>query len=330
MNQKRLLNRNRANWLWSLSFVVVLLPFTLGQASVGGCGATVTVPPPALDDTIIDAPDDTFVDTDGDGFSDDEEINSIPGTDPDDPTDNPNNVRDTDGDGCSDYDELNFSGYCDNDPNTPVDSDGDGFSDDFEINSIPGTDPNDPTDNPNNVRDTDGDGCSNYDELNFPGFCDNDPYTPKIACDTTFYNAEFTYGFDLPSTALLVTNNVHAGSVFDAQWQVDYGLGGIWYQTGVQEVDVDLQGYGDDWALGLQERGATLTHAGPILLDNGDSAYLVMYTMPTDGIGTVVQFDAFVTKHQRLYMLMTSVAGVDYTEVSLPLMEQAVFSICVD
>jgi len=59
-----------------------------------------------------------------------------------------------------------------------VDSDGDGFSDDMEINSTPGTDPFDPTDNPNNVRDTDGDGCSDYDELNFLNFCDNDPNTP--------------------------------------------------------------------------------------------------------------------------------------------------------
>ncbi len=60
------------------------------------------------------------LDSDGDGFSDDEEINGTPGTDPFDPTDNPNNVRDTDGDGCSDYDELNFDGFCDGDPNTPV------------------------------------------------------------------------------------------------------------------------------------------------------------------------------------------------------------------
>lgn len=60
-----------------------------------------------------------LVDSDGDGFSDDVEINGVPGTDPFDATDNPNNVRDTDGDGCSDYDELNFTGFCDNDPNTP-------------------------------------------------------------------------------------------------------------------------------------------------------------------------------------------------------------------
>jgi hypothetical protein len=212
----------------------------------------------------------------------------------------------------------------------PLDSDGDGFSDADEISSTPGTDPFDPTDNPNNVRDSDGDGCSDYDELNFPGFCDNDPNTRANTCDTNFYLAEFTYGFDLPSTAELAASNVHGDAAYDAQWSVDYGAGGIWFQTAVEDVDVDLQGYGDDWALGRQERGATLTQAGLITLDNGDSAYLVMYTMPTDGIGTVIQFDAFVSKHQRLYMLMTFVAGVDYTEVSLPLMEQAVYSLCVD
>ena len=57
------------------------------------------------------------LDSDGDGFSDSEETNGTPGTDPFDPTDNPDNVRDSDGDGCSDFDELT-SGLCDGDPNT--------------------------------------------------------------------------------------------------------------------------------------------------------------------------------------------------------------------
>ncbi len=43
----------------------------------------------------------------------------------------------------------------------PLDSDGDGYSDSEEIDSAPGTDPWDPSDNPANVRDSDGDGCSN-------------------------------------------------------------------------------------------------------------------------------------------------------------------------
>lgn len=62
------------------------------------------------------------VDTDGDGFTDAQEINGVPGTDPNDPTDNPNQVRDTDGDGCSDYDETHFADFCDNNPNTPTNS----------------------------------------------------------------------------------------------------------------------------------------------------------------------------------------------------------------
>jgi serine protease len=58
------------------------------------------------------------VDSDGDGFSDQAEIDGRPGTDPNDATDNPNNVRDSDGDGCSDFDESNFANFCDNNPNT--------------------------------------------------------------------------------------------------------------------------------------------------------------------------------------------------------------------
>jgi len=57
------------------------------------------------------------LDSDGDGFSDLEETNGSPGTDPFDPTDNPDNVRDSDGDGCSDHDELTL-GLCDGDPHT--------------------------------------------------------------------------------------------------------------------------------------------------------------------------------------------------------------------
>ncbi len=74
-----------------------------------------------IPDTDEDGTEDSVVlDSDGDGFSDDLENGSNPGTDPFDPTDNPNNVRDTDGDGCSDYDELTLDGSCDNDPNTPT------------------------------------------------------------------------------------------------------------------------------------------------------------------------------------------------------------------
>ena len=166
----------------TLAIVVVLLPLMLGQSSVGGCGATVTIPDPDQDATIVDS--------DGDGFSDDDETNFIPGTDPFDPTDNPDNVRDSDGDGCSDYDELTLDGFCDNDPNTPViddtlacspicistdycDSDCDGWFDLVELGG--GTDPCDPLDPPfapdppsgiceillDPVGDDDGDGVPN-------------------------------------------------------------------------------------------------------------------------------------------------------------------------
>lgn len=75
---------------------------------------TDTDPPPAEDDPPMATPGDS----DGDGFSDELEINGIPGSDPFDPNDTPDNPIDTDGDGCSDFDELNFINFCDNDPNT--------------------------------------------------------------------------------------------------------------------------------------------------------------------------------------------------------------------
>ncbi len=95
-------------------FVCPLLLVVLQGCS--GAPANPDAPPSSDDDlesTIVDS------DSDGDGFPDDEEINGIPGTDPFDPTDNPDNVRDTDGDGCSDFDESNFIGFCNNDPDVP-------------------------------------------------------------------------------------------------------------------------------------------------------------------------------------------------------------------
>jgi len=213
---------------------------------------------------------------------------------------------------------------------TIIDSDGDGFSDDDEVNFTPGTDPDDPTDNPTNVRDSDADGCSDFDELNFENFCDNDPNTLSATCETTFYNADYNYGFDLPSTARLVTSNVHANSAFDAQWQVDYALGGIWFQTGVQEVAVDLQAYGENWASEKQANGADILYAGLVALVNGDPGYSVTYTTSWELPGSVFQTDVFVSKHQRLYMAMTYVASVDYTDAAGALIDQAALSVCVD
>ncbi len=66
---------------------------------------------------------------------------------------------------------------CGSDP-VEIDSDGDGFPDAVEVNSDPATNPYDPMDNPDNPIDSDGDGCTDYEELNFEGFCDNDPNTP--------------------------------------------------------------------------------------------------------------------------------------------------------
>jgi len=76
--------------------------------------------------------------------------------------------------------------------NGGIDSDGDGFTDAQEINGVPGTDPNDPTDNPNHVRDTDGDGCSDYDETHFADFCDNNPNTPSNTGDTVSITGQVT------------------------------------------------------------------------------------------------------------------------------------------
>lgn len=81
-------------------------------------------------------PIDPAGDADGDGFSDQDELNNLPATDPDDAEDNPDHVIDNDGDGCSDFEEVELDGFCDGDPDTPIDtttdSDNDGVPDAFD------------------------------------------------------------------------------------------------------------------------------------------------------------------------------------------------------
>jgi hypothetical protein len=390
MAQVRFLNRNRLNWMWGLSFVVLLLPLTLGQSSAGGCGATVTAPGPTQLNSSEPNPTRPAppVDSDGDGFSDDKEINGTPGTDPNDPTDNPNNVRDSDGDGCSDYDELNFDGFCDNDPNTPVDSDGDGFSDDKEINGTTGTDPHDPTDNPNNVRDSDGDGCSDYDELNFPNFCDNDPNTPVDSdgdgfsddvelnstpgtdpndptdnpnnvrdsdgdgcsdfdertlanscdndpytsfCETTFYNADYHFGFDLPAVAESMDDD--GLGLFSAQWA--FAFGSRVMAVGTLVEDVPPQSLEDYVASRNQQRetnfGSTIVNSFPYTLADGTNAFLTVSIEPTatDPAGTVV-YNLDSIAGGFLYFLGIFVPGDAYTDAADAFMLGIMDSLCID
>ena len=105
---------DRKGWRDGRCWFVALLLLTAGRP-----GCPTPAPGPDENTNVNDNGTDGAPDSDGDGFSDDEEINGIPGTDPFDPTDNPDNVRDTDGDGCSDFDESNFVGFCNNDPNVP-------------------------------------------------------------------------------------------------------------------------------------------------------------------------------------------------------------------
>jgi len=99
----------------------------------------------------------TLPDTDGDGFDDGTEINNVPRTDPNDPTDHPvATPGDSDGDGLTDDEDPN--------PNNP-DTDGDGFDDGTEVEE--GTNPEDPTDFPvATPGDLDGDGLTDDEDPN--------------------------------------------------------------------------------------------------------------------------------------------------------------------
>jgi hypothetical protein len=270
MAQVRFLNRNRPNWLWAFSSLLVLLPLMLAQSSAGGCGATVTAP-------------------------------------------NPDANSDPNGNGTLDE--------------TIVDSDGDGFSDDVEINSTPGTDPQDPTDNPNNVRDSDGDGCSDYDELHFANSCDNDPNTPTSSCNTTYYNADFLFGFNLPTNAALTDTSSDDGAIiFSANWLFLYdGVMGVSTHVGDQPPQPLA-----DFVNGLNETHGTsgflILDSFAFMLADGTPAYFTSLIAP-DG-DSVYVVDTFANGY--VYELWTDFPGGVPTDAAHSYMIAILDSLCVD
>jgi len=267
MARVRLLNRNRPQLLWAFSSIAILFPLMLGPSSAGGCGATVTVPSPDPDL----GPDETL-------------------------------------------DEI------------ILDSDGDGFSDELEINSITGTDPDDPTDNPNNIRDTDGDGCSDFDELNFPNFCDNDPYTST--CQTTYYNADMGYGFDLPPDAVLERANDAAGFLFNAGWSVYTEDGGFGAFTNVQDID-------DSWTLTafaeaanqmMRDDGGEFLVEELYVLSNGNIGHLSVW----DYQGVGITYRVLTLKDGLKFESSAIVPANQFTNTTDVAASEIVTSLCVD
>jgi len=249
-------------------------------------------------DTILD---NGTVDGNGDGDPDDGGINDIP---------------DIDGDGTDD--------------SVVLDSDGDGFSDDAEINGVPGTDPFDATDNPNNVRDTDGDGCSDYDELNFDGFCDNDPNTPTSGtCDVAYYNSDFDYGFDLPLGADRLNFDDEQNFLFNARWTLDLGPDEVQIGTIVQDMlgsSPSLSDWVEEQNSLLRAGGAVFLTDVPITLSNGDTGNLSIY-MDEVPIG-MVAYVVRTIKHGRVYNVL-ALAVIDDTASTDPLLTDIVLSLCV-
>jgi hypothetical protein len=235
----------------------------LGPSSAGGCGATVTVPSPDPDSGPNETLDETIVDSDGDGFSDDEEHNGTPGTDPDDPTDNPNNVRNSDGDECSDYDEINF------------------------------------------------------------GFCDNDPFTSS--CQTTFYNADYNYGFDLPPEAELTVDE--GAGLFFRLWLFTFEDSRIGISTGVYDAPAQSL---EEYVAGVNQineaGGDTIVDTIAFTLADGKPAYLIQ---SVSSLG-IVNYQVVTIADGFVYSLTTNVPNDAHTNVADAFMLGILETFCVD
>jgi hypothetical protein len=270
MDPARVPTRNRPNWLWGFSFVVLLLPLTLGQSSAGGCGATVTVPNPDSNTGLDETLDETIVDSDGDGYSDDEEINATPGTDPNDPTDNPHNVRDSDGDGCSDFDELNFDNFCDNDAHTS-------------------------------------------------------------ACQTTYYNADFGFGFDLPSDADWLVAGV--GPLFSRSWGFTFAGVRMGVSTSVDSSPpIPLEDYVTDLSEYFNEvAGWETLGINAVQLSDGTLGYFVARTMRSRLDDSLMwSYDVYAIAGPFLYNLAVAGQTEDISDVVSDEAARILDSLCIE
>jgi len=188
--------------------------------------------------------------------------------------------------------------------------------------------------------DSDGDGCSDFDELNFPNFCDNDPYTPDNsarACDGlsigAFYNDEFGYGFELPRLADLTGYDDSQGFLFTADWSITVGVAYITLHTFVNQT---LESFGLDDATVLNQEVSNLYSNASFIVYSQDQVtvgggrpgYLTVFGAVERP--DVISYQLLTVHDLRLYDLQAVISDSYLNDTTEAVITDTLLSLCVD
>jgi hypothetical protein len=161
-----------------------------------------------------------------------------------------------------------------------------------------------------------------------------DPLNVVVPCNTAYYNSQFGFGFDLPSTAVLESQGSDPPLfAFDADWSVAYSDANVSFLVFVQGpigfASTDPAAMLAEWAdviRGELQADHSIIADNGVTLPNGDAGHLFI-TVRTDI--PVSSYYAFTVKDSVVFTLFATTVQ----PVSLPVdffIIDTVFSLCVD
>lgn len=150
------------------------------------------------------------------------------------------------------------------------------------------------------------------------------------ACNTTYYNPDFGFGFDLPNLATLERFDDEPDFLFSAAWFFGADVSLL---VAVQDLPESTVSFGADaFAVWIERaRVATAGVGGTIIVDtdftlaNGDLGHILISTLQ----GVLGSYQVFTVKDNVSYSV-SATAGLPVNESDDALLTQIVMSVCVD
>jgi hypothetical protein len=170
-----------------------------------------------------------------------------------------------------------------------------------------------------------------------------DPLNVVVPCNTAYYNSQFGFGFDLPSTAILRNQGNEPTLLFDASWSlapsVEAAIG-----TAVGEFPTSLATLDDEYKLLAFAASRHESFAASpnteyftdmsVTLPNGDLGYMVIMATDVaclcDADDRNVVWDVMTVKHNRVYWVFGNTSESLYTDATHDVVARITLSLCVD
>lgn len=149
-------------------------------------------------------------------------------------------------------------------------------------------------------------------------------------CNTTYYNSDFGFGFDLPSLATLERFDDQQDFLFSAGW---FFGSDMTFSAFVQDLPESTASFGvDAFAVWIERARVALAGTGQsIIVDtettlaNGDLGHILISTFQ----GILGSYQVFTVKQNMSFNVSASV-GLPVSESDDALLTEVVLSLCVD